>query len=77
MGTIREMEMQTTEQTEQCYCCKGRTVVDETNEIGWIEVPCPVCTKPRTAEEYEAKKQEMLDTLDSLKGYKPAWMNAS
>ena len=70
--------LETTEQTEQCYCCKGRMVVDEKPmDSEWTTLPCPVCVKPRTAEELEAKKQEMLDTLASLKGYKPAWMNAS
>ncbi len=67
--------MQTTEQTERCYCCKGRTVVDETNESGWVEVPCPVCTEPRSAEELEAKKQEMLAFMESIKGYTPDWMS--
>jgi len=69
--------LETTEQTEQCYCCKGRTVVDEKPmDSEWTTLPCPVCVG-RTDEELEAKKQEMLDTLDSLKGYKPAWMCVS
>jgi len=66
-----------TVEIEQCYCCKGRTVVDEKPmDSEWTTLPCPVCVG-RTDEELEAKKQEMLDTLDSLKGYKPALMNAS
>jgi hypothetical protein len=64
--------------TERCSHCSGTQKVDETTNAGqWIKVDCPVCTKPRTRDEYEAKKQEMRELLASLKGYKPAWMNVS
>jgi hypothetical protein len=86
MRLLKQEETEMETKVEQCYCCEGTGEVDEGGmkvidgelvDGGWTKEPCPVCAKPRTTDEYEAKRQEMLELMDSIKGYKPAWMDVS
>ncbi len=51
---------------EQCYCCRDREIVDQSGINGWTEVPCPVCTKPRTVYELATLAQTYRDELDRM-----------